>query len=132
MTIEPGRGVAAQHESITATMGDNEPSYLNLQADFQYAVFWFVLIFVIEQVMIFFKYFPKPKSSTRYFSLHVIVNAYVVYEYLPDVIATYSDPTAAYLGPSNFNGAAAIMALHLYHIAFYRPLAMVDWVSSLC
>jgi len=111
-------------------MGEYEPTFMNWQADLLYTAFWFVLIVVIEQVMIFFKYFPEPKSSTRYFSLHVIVNAYAVYEYLPDVIATYSDPTVAYLGPSNANGVAAIMALHIFHIAFYRPLAMVDWVKA--
>eukprot|EP00045_Choanoeca_perplexa_P010943 m.113843 g.113843 ORF g.113843 m.113843 type:complete len:263 (-) comp15455_c0_seq1:645-1433(-) len=112
-------------------MDELKPSFLNWQADLQYTVFWFVLIYIMEQAMIFFKYFPEPKSNTRYFSLHVIVNAYVVYEYLPDVVYTYMDPTVAYLGPSNARGVAAIMALHIFHIAFYRPLPMVDWVHHI-
>lgn len=50
--------------------------------------------------------------------------------HLPDVIAAYSDPTNAHLGPCNTKGTAAIFALHLYHIVFYQPLVFIDWVSA--
>jgi hypothetical protein len=39
----------------------------------------------------------------------------------------YYDPAAAFLGPTNSLGCVIILALHLYHIIFYRPLPMVDW-----
>eukprot|EP00730_Choanoeca_flexa_P010865 TRINITY_DN21352_c0_g1_i1.p1 TRINITY_DN21352_c0_g1~~TRINITY_DN21352_c0_g1_i1.p1 ORF type:complete len:267 (+),score=48.12 TRINITY_DN21352_c0_g1_i1:135-935(+) len=110
---------------------DLKPSFLNWEEDLRYTIIWFIIIFVIERTMIALRFFPEPKSNTRYFALHTIVNAYVVYEYLPDVIMTYADPSVAYLGPPNSRGMAAIMALHIYHICFYQPLAMVDWVHHI-
>ena len=45
-----------------------------------------------------------------------------------DLVLTYMDLDAAYRGPCDSKGVAAILALHLYHIAFYQPLPTVDWV----
>jgi hypothetical protein len=103
---------------------------LDWQADLRFAAVWFVAIFVIDFAMVRLGWFPEAKSATRYFSLHVIVNAYVVYVHLPDVVITYLNPSAAYLGPCETRGVAAIFALHFYHMAFYRPLPMVDWVRA--
>ncbi|EDQ89161.1 uncharacterized protein MONBRDRAFT_8601 [Monosiga brevicollis MX1] len=112
-------------ENITT---DDTGVPLDLMGDVQYALMWFVAIFVLDFILVRIKWFPEKNSATRYFSLHVIINAYVVFEHLPDIIATYSDPSVAFLGPCNTRGVMAIYALHLYHIAFYQPLDFIDWV----
>jgi hypothetical protein len=44
------------------------------------------------------------------------------------VVATYADPANTVFGPCDRRGSVVILALHLYHIAFFRPLPMIDWV----
>ena len=44
------------------------------------------------------------------------------------MVISYQDPANAVFGPCDTRGSVAIYALHLYHMLFYRPLAMIDWV----
>lgn len=88
----------------------------------------FTAIFVIDWLMILLNWFPNPKSNNRYMSIHVIVNAYVVYLTFWDVVETMRDPVEAAIKPTNTSSIIVILALHLYHIAFFRPLPFVDWL----
>lgn len=44
------------------------------------------------------------------------------------MIASYQDPAMSAFGPTDTRGSVAIYALHLYHMLFYRPLPMIDWI----
>lgn len=111
-------------------LGEPELGYYpDVKGDLLYMLMWIGIIFVMDKALIMLNWFPEKKSATRYFSLHVIVNAFVVYVHLPDVIAVYTDPVNAWLGPIETRGVMAIYALHFYHMLFFRPLAMVDWVG---
>ena len=71
-------------------------------------------------------------DTGRYFVLHVVCNAFVTAVHLDDVWISYWTPSLALaMRPTDTSGAAVICALHLYHIAFYRPLPMVDWIHHL-
>ncbi|EGD75474.1 hypothetical protein PTSG_06548 [Salpingoeca rosetta] len=102
---------------------------LDVQGDFIFLLKCFAALFAMDWLLVnVVKWFPERASTTRYFSLHILVNAYVVVIHFKDVVAAYSDPTNAYLGPCDTRGTVAIFALHIYHIIFYRPLPWVDWV----
>ena len=104
---------------------------LDVKGDLLFMCMCFGIIFVVDFVLVHFvKWFPERASATRYFSLHILVNAYVISVHFKDIVAAYSDPTNAYLGPCDTRGTAAIFALHLYHIVFYQPLDWVDWVCT--
>lgn len=45
----------------------------------------------------------------------------------PDRYLTYADPAQAVFGPCDNTGTAVMFALHLYHVAAFRPLDPVDW-----
>eukprot|EP00049_Salpingoeca_infusionum_P007561 m.123068 g.123068 ORF g.123068 m.123068 type:complete len:268 (-) comp13742_c3_seq1:572-1375(-) len=104
---------------------------LDIKADLIFCLASFVAIFVLDRLCVAIGFFPEPKSATRYFALHVVVNAFVVAIHLPDVIATYDDPSNSFDAPCETRGLMAIVALHLYHIVFFRPLDMVDWVHHI-
>ncbi len=44
---------------------------------------------------------------------------------------TYLNPAEAYMGPCDTKAVAAIFALHIYHMLFYRPLDAIDWIHHL-
>eukprot|EP00043_Microstomoeca_roanoka_P003559 m.44438 g.44438 ORF g.44438 m.44438 type:complete len:276 (-) comp12112_c1_seq1:255-1082(-) len=92
---------------------------------------YFAALFVLDFALVRLKWFPERASATRYFTLHIFINAIVVAIHLKDVIATYTDPTNAYLGPTDTRGTMAIFALHMYHIVFYQPLDWIDWVHHI-
>jgi hypothetical protein len=67
----------------------------------------------------------------RYFALHVFANAYVTLVHADDVWrAMFSDPIESphTLEPCDASGIVVIYAIHLYHIALFRPLPWIDWV----
>lgn len=55
-------------------MDDNS---LDFSHDLKMIGVWLVIIGVLDIACIKFGWFPEKKSNSRYFSLHVIVNAYV-------------------------------------------------------
>eukprot|EP00055_Hartaetosiga_balthica_P018171 m.129705 g.129705 ORF g.129705 m.129705 type:complete len:294 (-) comp9463_c0_seq1:6264-7145(-) len=102
---------------------------LDYWGDFVFFLQFFAVIFVVDTLFVrVFKWFPEKASATRYFSLHVLVNAFVVVVYFDDVIGTYKMLQDAFLAPTDTSGAVAIFALHVYHIVFFQPLDVVDWV----
>jgi hypothetical protein len=50
---------------------------VDLYLDLQRLIIAFVVIFSLDRGCIFLGWFPESKSNTRYFTIHVFVNAYV-------------------------------------------------------
>lgn len=101
---------------------------LDFAGDALWLLYSLIAIGVCDILMKMGGWFPEKKSNTRYFSLHVLVNAYVSITAFKDVVASYSDPSNAYAGPCDTKPAIVVCALHLYHIIFFQPLPVVDWV----
>jgi hypothetical protein len=70
----------------------------------------------------------RSDANGRYMAIHVVCNAYVVLVHLDEVYYTNVDPSRAMWGYCDTKGTCAIFALHLFHIAFFRPLPPVDWL----
>ena len=72
-----------------------------------------------------------PSDATgRYFTVHVIINAYVTYVHFDDVLYSYwhaTSPLTRCGSPTDTRGLVAILGLHLYHVFFFQPLPAVDW-----
>ena len=77
-----------------------------------------------------FEWMRKNKNG-RYFTLHVLCNAYVTITTIDDVWITYQDPVGSILNPCDSKAIAVILALHLVHIIFYQPLDIVDWYEKI-
>lgn len=87
-----------------------------------------LLCAVVDLAMKQAGWFSQDKNG-RYFSLHVLVNAYVTAVHLDDVLTTYADPSQAWRsGPVDTKGCVAILGLHVYHILAFQPLDLVDWI----
>ena len=110
-------------------------NYDILYEDFYYFLFFFIIYFIIDRIMVVIDWMPKntdPRGTGRYLSLHVLCNLYVTIVYLDDVFMTYYNPfTSATEGVCDRSGTIAILALHIYHIVFYRPLPWIDWVHHI-
>jgi len=73
-------------------------------------------------------WFPDDPNG-RYLTLHVLCNGFVTLVHFDDVVRSYLDWTESYLGSDcDTRGVAVVYSLHLYHIAFFQPLPMIDWV----
>eukprot|EP00055_Hartaetosiga_balthica_P004637 m.12498 g.12498 ORF g.12498 m.12498 type:complete len:287 (+) comp4004_c0_seq1:166-1026(+) len=105
---------------------------LDYYGDLKFFVECFVGLFLIDLFLVrVLRWFPEKSSATRYFSIHVLVNAYVVAVHFKDVIGAYTTFQNAYLGPTDTRGSIAIFSLHLYHIVFFQPLDTVDWIHHI-
>ncbi|KAG8462935.1 hypothetical protein KFE25_001708 [Diacronema lutheri] len=60
-----------------------------------------------------------PLVKSRWFSLHTVVNAMVVMLAAEDTFATLADPVHATTGPATTLAVSLIIALHVYHAAFF-------------
>lgn len=93
------------------------------------ASFLFFIIgnFVLKTLGIFAK-----DPTGRYFILHVFCNGFVTIIHLDDVYHAYAYPTESFRRfETDFYGSIVIFSLHLFHIAFFRPLPWVDWIHHL-
>lgn len=90
----------------------------------------FAIFGIIDLLFIRFGWLSTDKNG-RYFSLHVLCNAYVTIVHFDDVVKALSDPSNAAFGPCDNSGTSVMMALHFYHIAFYRPLDAIDWIHHI-
>eukprot|EP00668_Euglena_longa_P001991 GGOE01002318.1.p1 GENE.GGOE01002318.1~~GGOE01002318.1.p1 ORF type:complete len:259 (-),score=80.03 GGOE01002318.1:404-1180(-) len=95
-------------------------------------VAWLVGLGVLDILLRAVKFPHNDASGTgRYYVLHICCNFFVVAVHLDDVLAAYKDPIFSYQLPCDNRGTVAILACHLHHILWYRPLPMVDWVHHI-
>jgi len=114
----------------------------------------FLFFFIVDT---FFKriasWFPDDPNG-RYLTLHILCNGFVTCVHLDDVARSCMFPSAklrsvavsshmlltcAFVTDLNWQegylaldcdtrGVAVIYSLHLYHIVFFQPLPMLDWI----
>ena len=89
-----------------------------------------VAFFLIDQLQVALGWFPRKETTGRYFSLHVLCNAFVTVVHLDDVYYTWMDPANSASVPCDMSGTNVMLALHLYHILAF-PLTPIDWVHHI-
>jgi hypothetical protein len=119
--------------------------------------FFFVADLALKYV---FKFFPSDRNG-RYLTLHVLCNGFVTFVHFDDVVRSCKrTPFRSLLiaasraralsrlvlppvwsdrdwhegyqaADCDTRGVAVIYALHLYHIAFFQPLPMMDWIHHM-
>eukprot|EP00667_Euglena_gracilis_P017834 EG_transcript_18858 len=106
--------------------------FLASSAELYLLAAWLVGLGVLDLLLRAVKFPRNDASGTgRYYVLHILCNSYVVAVHFDDVLAAYKDPLFSYQLPCDNRGSVAILACHLHHILWYRPLPMVDWVHHL-
>jgi hypothetical protein len=81
-----------------------------------------ICITLIDMFNINFHYINLNKSA-RWFLLHSIINVFIIYDTLPDLITCYKNPTECYKMEWNYKSKSAYyyaLTLHLYHILFFK------------
>ncbi len=100
---------------------------ISVLEDFALVFFVSFAIFFVFDRFLRLVLFPSDPSG-RYYVVHTFCNAMVVLLHWRDVVAVYMHPSSAFGAQTNVSGTAVIAALHVFHVAFFRPLAAVDVV----
>jgi hypothetical protein len=87
--------------------------------------------YLLDTLQVALGWFGRKELTGRYFTLHVLCNAFVTVVHLDDVYYTWMDPAKSADAPCDMSGTNVMMALHLYHIIAFRPLAMIDWIHHI-
>ena len=104
---------------------------MNWELDLLVAVVSFVGFYLLDKLIVGVGFFPQRDKNGRYFTLHVICNLIVTLVHFDDVVLTYTRPMEAAFLPCDTLGTAVMFALHMYHIACFRPLDAVDWAHHI-
>eukprot|EP00126_Sphaerothecum_destruens_P013909 Sdes_comp23817_c0_seq1m21965 len=72
-------------------------------------------------------------TKARYFALHILANFFITINCWEDVYHILTDPLDALSGkPStNLMPSFCCVAIHLYHILFFRDLTWIDWLHHI-
>eukprot|EP00697_Spironema_sp_BW2_P015073 gnl/Spiro4/5805_TR2961_c0_g1_i1.p1 gnl/Spiro4/5805_TR2961_c0_g1~~gnl/Spiro4/5805_TR2961_c0_g1_i1.p1 ORF type:complete len:340 (-),score=64.35 gnl/Spiro4/5805_TR2961_c0_g1_i1:37-1008(-) len=107
------------------------PMPTNGAEDFVGVLQTFALLFIFDKIIFRLCGLCTNDATGRYFSLHVMANAYVTVVHLKDIVICYQDPVGAVFSFCDTRGAIMVFSLHMYHIAFFQPLPMIDWVHHI-
>jgi hypothetical protein len=87
------------------------------------------IIYLLITLWLIDNVFVKPcLAKARYFVLHTIVNAFVVYYVWNDVCALFTNPIRAFNRKPQYDALDITVALHFYHVLFFKGLTWIDWV----
>jgi hypothetical protein len=77
------------------------------------------------------KFLPTTLNG-KYYLLHFINNAIVVYLTFPDIISIYTDFPNFWLHEKNIISAILTTSLHIYHvIVYFNKLRVIDWMHHI-
>lgn len=84
-------------------------------------ILWFADNFIVKPFL----------GKTRWFALHTIVNACVVYYVWYDVCALFQNPIKAFNRKPQYDALDITVALHFYHMLFFKGLTRIDWIHHI-
>lgn len=70
-------------------------------------------------------------NKARWFVLHTIANAIIVYFVWNDVYSLFRNPIMAFNRKPDYSGLNITVALHFYHAMFFKKLARIDWIHHI-
>lgn len=90
------------------------------------------IIMLIALLWLFDNIVIRPSlSKARWFVLHTVINACVVYYVAGDLLQLLINPIMAFNRIPNYNALNITVALHLYHSIFFKNLQFIDWVHHI-
>ena len=93
----------------------------NYSLTYEINIIFLYLIFIDFTLIRFFG------NSARWFQLHAVVNLYISYKTIPDVINIIQDPTSGYKICETNAISLLIICLHVYHILKFKKLNQIDY-----
>jgi len=93
----------------------------NYSLTYEINIIFLYLIFIDFTLIRFFG------NSARWFQLHAVVNLYISYKSIPDVINIIQDPTSGYKICETNTISLLIICLHFYHILTFKKLNQIDY-----
>lgn len=93
----------------------------NYSLTYEINIIFLYLIFIDFTLIRFFG------NSARWFQLHAVVNLYISYKTIPDVINIIQDPTSGYKICETNAISLLIICLHVYHILTFKKLNQIDY-----
>lgn len=78
-----------------------------------------------------FDFFVARHTKARWFAVHAVANAYVVFFAFGDMLRVLADPFLAGLGPYSLLPLQMIIAVHAYHMIAFNNLRQEDYVHHI-
>ena len=92
-----------------------------------YNLFCEINVIVFNLVFFDFILIKLFSDKARWFQLHAVVNLYISYEILPEVINIIKDPITGYQICGTNRICLLIICLHVYHVLTFKKLNRVDY-----
>lgn len=70
-------------------------------------------------------------NKARWFILHVIGNAFVVYHTWSDLSHLITNPIASFSREPHYEALNITVAIHFYHALFFSNLVAIDWIHHI-
>ena len=128
----------------TSEYYDQASSWLNTQqyqliANYPSIYNWILSYTILGQIMLiigmlwlFDNLFIKPCfNKARWFALHVVGNACVIYYTWSDFKHLMSNPISAFGRIPHYEALNITVAIHFYHALFFKNLVAIDWVHHI-
>eukprot|EP01001_Neometanema_parovale_P008222 NODE_4500_length_1055_cov_101.952790_g4298_i0.p1 GENE.NODE_4500_length_1055_cov_101.952790_g4298_i0~~NODE_4500_length_1055_cov_101.952790_g4298_i0.p1 ORF type:complete len:284 (-),score=40.18 NODE_4500_length_1055_cov_101.952790_g4298_i0:202-996(-) len=91
----------------------------------------FVFFFIVDALLKLAGWFSKDHNG-RYLTLHVLCNGFVTLVHFDDIIRCYLDFKEGFDSVDvDCRGTCVVLSLHLYHMVFFQPLPLIDWIHHL-
>lgn len=96
-----------------------------------YATLGHILLFIMMLWLVDNIFIKRFLNKARWFSIHVIGNAYVIYYTWSDLKHLLINPISAFSRPQHYNALNITVALHFYHALFFNNLVAIDWIHHI-
>lgn len=90
-------------------------------------IIFYILMFLIIDMTLLQLFLNK----ARWFALHTIGNAFVIYYTLPILIKVVTNPIEGFKLDADYMPLNITVALHIYHMLFYKNLPQIDWIHHI-
>jgi hypothetical protein len=81
-------------------------------------LFWLVDNLIVKRYL----------NNARWYSLHAMANALVVYYVSADLYNLLVNPIKSFSRTATYSALNITVALHFYHVVFFRNLTLIDWL----
>ena len=98
--------------------------------DYHIFLSWILLLFVLD--LFLRQVWEEEAHKARWFLLHAVANAGVVFCHWDEVLAVYKDPFNCMNIVPDTSGTMIVLAVHVYHVCmFFKHLDLIDWIHHI-
>ena len=93
---------------------------------------WLTILFVVDFCLCWKWGASDDNSKARWFFLHAIANAGVVWCHWDEVVLVYTNPFECMNVVPDTSGTMIVLAIHVYHVVmFFKSLDILDWIHHI-